>query len=333
MKRILRLNPANIMRTLVLTVVLLSGLLAGCRAARTDVLEVSGTIEATEIQLAARTTGEIMRFFAREGDRVARGQVLVCQDTVPLVLQLRQAEADLAATQANLALLEAGARAEDLQQAEARLRQAETRLEQARRDAARLEALHAQGSATDRQLEDAQLQLRLAEADQQAAQAQLEKLRHLARTEELAIARARVAQAEAQRDLLRRQLEDACLEAPIDGLVSRRVAEAGELAVPGSVLLTLIKLDTVYVQLYIPEPQLGLVQYGGPVMVRVDTWPDRTFEGYVTYIAPEAEFTPRNVQTREDRTRLVFRIKVTLPNPDGLLKPGMPADATLQPAS
>ncbi|BBM70101.1 HlyD family secretion protein [Rhodothermus marinus] len=321
------------MRTLLLSAMLLSGLLAGCRAARTDVLEVSGTIEATEVQLAARTTGEIVQFFVDEGDRVARGQPLVCQDTTQLALQLRQAEADVAAARANLALLEAGARSEDLEQAEARLQQAETRLEQARRDAARLEALHAQGSATDRQLEDARLQLRLAEAEYRAAQAQLEKLRHLARPEELAVARARVAQAEARRDLLRRQLDDACLEAPIDGIVSRRVADPGELAAPGSVLLTLVRLDTVYVQLYIPEPLIGAVQYGQPVTVRVDTWPDRTFEGRVTYISPEAEFTPRNVQTKEDRTRLVFRIKVTLPNPEGLLKPGMPADATLQPGA
>ncbi len=320
------------MRTLLIPV-LLGGLLHGCQAARTDVLEVSGTIEATEIQLAARTTGEIVRFFVDEGDRVMRGQPLVCQDTTQLALQLRQAEADLAAARASLALLKAGARDEDLRQAEARLAQAATRLEQARRDAARIEALHAQGSATDRQLEDARLQLRLAEAEYRAAQAQLEKLRHLARPEELAVARARVAQAEARRDLLRRQLDDACLEAPTDGVVSRRVADPGELAVPGSVLLTLVRLDTVYVQLYIPEPLIGTVQYGQPVTVRVDTWPDRTFEGRVTYIAPEAEFTPRNVQTKEDRTRLVFRIKVTLPNPDGLLKPGMPADATLQPAA
>ncbi len=320
------------MRTLLIPV-LLGGLLPRCQAARTDVLEVSGTIEATEIQLAARTTGEIVRFFVDEGDRVMRGQPLVCPDTTQLALQLRQAEADLAAARASLALLKAGARDEDLRQAEARLARAATRLEQARRDAARIEALHAQGSATDRQLEDARLQLRLAEAEYRAAQAQLEKLRHLARPEELAVARARVAQAEARRDLLRRQLDDACLEAPTDGVVSRRVADPGELAVPGSVLLTLVRLDTVYVQLYIPEPLIGTVQYGQPVTVRVDTWPDRTFEGRVTYIAPEAEFTPRNVQTKEDRTRLVFRIKVTLPNPDGLLKPGMPADATLQPAA
>ncbi len=320
------------MRTLLIPV-LLGGLLPGCQTARTDVLEVSGTIEATEIQLAARTTGEIVRFSVDEGDRVIRGQPLVCQDTTQLALQLRQAEADLAAARASLALLKAGARDEDLRQAEARLAQAATRLEQARRYAARIEALHAQGSATGRQLEDARLQLRLAEAEHRVARAQLEKLRHLARPEELAVARARVAQAEARRDLLRRRLDDACLKAPTDGIVSRRVADPGELAVPGSVLLTLVQLDTVYVQLYIPEPLIGAVQYGQPVTVRVDTWPDRTFEGRVTYIAPEAEFTPRNVQTKEDRTRLVFRIKVTLPNPDGLLKPGMPADATLQPAS
>ncbi|MDQ7040818.1 MAG: efflux RND transporter periplasmic adaptor subunit [Rhodothermus sp.] len=321
------------MRTLHLFALLMTGVLVGCQAAHPDVLEVSGTIEATDIQLAARSTGEIVQFFVDEGDRVARGQPLVCLDTTQLVLQLRQAEAEVVAARARLALLEAGARAEDLRQAEARLTQARLRLEQAQRDAARLETLHAEGSATDRQLEDVRLQLQLAEAEYQAAQAQLEKLRHLARPEELAIARARVIQAEARRDLLRHQLEDACLEAPTDGIISRRVADSGELATPGSVLLTLIRLDTVYVQLYIPEPMIGTVQYGQPVTIRVDTWPDRTFKGRVTYIAPEAEFTPRNVQTKEERTRLVFRIKVALPNPEGLLKPGMPADATLQPTT
>jgi len=143
------------------------------------------------------------------------------------------------------------------------------------------------------------------------------------------MARAQVAQAAARRDLLRRQLDDVCLYAPSDGVVSRRLAEAGKLAAPGSVLLTLVRLDTVYVRLYVPEPQLGLVRRQQPVAVRVDTWPDRVFEGRVTYIAPEAEFTPRDVQTKDDRTRLVFRLKVTVPNPEGRLKPGMPADATL----
>lgn len=319
------------MRTHLLSVLLMGGLLVGCRAAHPETLEVSGTIEATEVQLAARTTGEIVRFFVDEGDRVRRGQPLVCQDTASLVLQLRQAEADLVAAQAQLKLLKAGARPEDLAQAEARLQQAAMRLAQAQRDASRLEVLHAQHSATDRQLEDAQLQLRLAEAEYRAAQAYLRKLQHLTRPEELAVAQAHVAQAEARRDLLRRQLNDACLQAPINGIVSRRVAEVGEFAGPGSVLLTLMQLDTVYVQLYLPEPLIGVVQYGQPVTVRVDSWPNRTFEGRVTYIASEAEFTPRNVQTKEDRTRLVFRIKVTLPNPEGQLKPGLPADATVQP--
>jgi len=309
---------------------LLGAALVGCRDTRPEVWEVSGTIEATEIRLAARTTGEIVSFFVQEGDRVVRGQRLVCQDTTRLVLELRQAEAEIAAARANVELVEAGARREDIEQAQARLRQAQVRLEQARRDAERMETLHQQGSATDRQREEARLQLQLAEAEYRAAQAQLDKLQHLSRPEEIRLARARLAQAEARRDVLRRQLDEACLEAPADGIVSRRVAEPGELATPGSVLLTLVRLDTVYVQLYIPEPLIGQVRYGQLVKVRVDSWPERTFEGRVIYVSPEAEFTPRTVQTKEDRTRLVFRVKVALPNPEGLLKPGMPADATLQ---
>jgi HlyD family secretion protein len=191
------------------------------------VWEVSGTIEATEIRLAARTTGEIVSFFVQEGDRVVRGQRLVCQDTTRLVLELRQAEAEIAAARANVELVEAGARREDIEQAQARLRQAQVRLEQARRDAERMETLHQQGSATDRQREEARLQLQLAEAEYRAAQAQLDKLQHLSRPEEIRLARARLAQAEARRDVLRRQLDEACLEAPADGIVSRRVAEPG----------------------------------------------------------------------------------------------------------
>ena len=101
---------------------------------------------------------------------------------------------------------------------------------------------------------------------------------------------------------------------------------------PGSTILTLADLDSVYVMIYVTEKELGRVRLGDTAEIRIDAFPDRPFEGRITYISPEAEFTPKNVQTKEDRVKLVFGVKVEIANKDGLLKPGLPADAVLRPA-
>ncbi len=161
------------------------------------------------------------------------------------------------------------------------------------------------------------------------AEARVEGLHMGATPEQVAAAEAKVDIARAALEVLEVQLEKLHLEAPISGLVLERPVHAGELALPGAPLFALADLDRLSLTVYVPEDQVGRVRLGGDVAVAVDAFPGRTFPGTVTYVSGEAEFTPRNVQTQEERVNMVFAVKVELPNPGHLLKPGMPADALL----
>ncbi len=179
------------------------------------------------------------------------------------------------------------------------------------------------------QADAAEAEYRAAEAAVEAARAQLEGLRAGATDEEIAAASAAVEQAQARLESARVFLEKLTLIAPVGGQVLEVTGHEGELAAPGATLLTLADLDQVKLTVYVLENQIGWVQVGQPVEVRVDSFPDRLFQGRVVAIATEAEFTPRNIQTQEERVNMVFAVRVVIPNPDHALKPGMPADATI----
>jgi len=180
------------------------------------------------------------------------------------------------------------------------------------------------------QVDAAEAQYRAAEAAVAQAQAYLDGLEAGATPEEIAALKAQVRQAEAQLESARTVLAKLTLTAPVGGQVVEIVGHAGELAAPGVTLITLADLEEVTLTVYVPENRLGQVQVGQSVEVRVDSFPDRVFIGRVASIATEAEFTPRNIQTADERANMVFAVKVVIPNPDRALKPGMPADAVLR---
>jgi len=198
-------------------------------------------------------------------------------------------------------------------------------------DAAQLAAAKAQvdnaQAALNRLAPDA-AQLAAAQAQVDNAQAALNRLTPTQET--LDVARAQVQQAQAALDVLNVQLAKTKIRAPSDGIISRRAVNPGELATPGMELLTLSHLDPVKLTVYVPETRLGAIQLGSKIGVQVDSYPERTFEGTVIYISDQAEFTPRNVQTKEERVYTVFAVKLQIPNRGLELKPGMPADAALQ---
>ncbi len=295
-----------------------------------DIIFASGTIEAIEVNVASKVSGEVLEIAFREGARVAPGDTLAVVDHAALAIQLRQAEAGVRLAQAQLALLVKGARSEDIRQAESLLKQAEAALGTAEDDSRRMRELLRTGSVTVKQAEDAEARLTVAAAQQAAAAEALAKVRRLARPEEVQAAEARLAQAEAGRDLLAKAIADCTIAAPASGIVTHKAVEAGELVTPGTTVAILADLSRVHVTIYITERDLGRVRLGDAVEVRIDAFPDRPFTGRVTYISPEAEFTPKNVQTKEDRVKLVFGVKVEIDNPDGWLKPGLPADAAIR---
>lgn len=183
--------------------------------------------------------------------------------------------------------------------------------------------------AANAQVDAARGQYEAAEAAVQQAQARLEALRNGPTAEQIAVAEAQVQQAEAALAVLQAQLEKTIVRAPSGGIVTRRAIQPGEMATPGMPLLATAQLSTVKVTIYVPEGSIGRVRLGQEVELTVDTFPERRFRGQVVYIAPRTEFTPRNVQTPQERVRTVVAVKVQIPNPDLLLKPGMFADARL----
>jgi len=299
----------------------------GCRKAdENGTIRASGHIEATEVRLAAKVGGRLLEAPLEEGDPITAGRLVARFETVDAEHRLAQARANVEAADAQLRLLLAGSRAEDLRRAEDQMAQAQAELDAARRDFERLSGLADRGSATEKSRDDAATRQEVAERAVAAARAQLDKLVAGPRRQEIEAARAQRASAEAMVAAVEQQITDATVLAPTDGVVTTRVAEPGEVLPPGATIAVLTDLARPWLTVWIDEPSLSHIGLGQGVNVSIDG-SDRIFEGTVTFISPVAEFTPKNVQTPDERAKLVFRVKVRLANPEGIFKPGMPADA------
>jgi HlyD family secretion protein len=290
-------------------------LLYGCSGNDSDIIEASGTIEGTDITVASEVVGKIKEVRVQEGARVQVGDTLLIIDDTDYRIQLRQAEANAAASDAQYRLALEGSRREDIVQAEALYKTAEA-------DYKRMKELLAAQTITQKQYDDAY-------ARYVAAEQTYRKLARGLRKAEIDAARARRDQAAAQVEQLLKRVRDCVVLAPTNATVTHRVVEPGEFVTVGAPLLKLTNLDRVTLTIYVNEQQLARVKLRQPAEVRIDGMPDRVFQGTVTFISPTAEFTPKNVQTKEERTKLVFGVKVEVDNRDGALKPGLPADARL----
>jgi HlyD family secretion protein len=308
---------------------LVSLVLAACAGDDDTRLEASGTIEATDVTVSPLVTGPIVRLHVREGDRVRRGDVLARIDASDLELQREQLLAALDITRAQYELMRNGARSEDVAQAVAAERQAASALAQARDDLRRLEASFDAGGIAEKSVADARSRVEIARRSHESAQLAVTRLRGGARSEDLRAGRARERQAEAQLAVLEKKIDDCTVVAPADGVVTTVAAEEGEFAAAGAPLLTISKTSDVELTIYVPEGDLGRVSVGQKAELAVDAFDDRRFTGHVTYISPIAEFTPKNVQTKDDRVKQVFAVRIAVPNPDGALKAGLSADARL----
>jgi HlyD family secretion protein len=209
------------------------------------------------------------------------------------------------------------------------LKQVESNLKIAQEDFNRTQSLFANGSATQKQIDDIRARYDIASAQYTSAEANLQKLQKFARPEEIRSAQAGLEQALATRDLLQKTLSDCHITAPMAGFITEKSVETGEFVNPGGTILTLTILQEVYLTIYIPEAQLGKVKLQQKAEIKIDSHPNQIFPGQVIYISPSAEFTPKNIQTKEDRVKSVFAVKIALSNPEFILKPGMPADAKI----
>jgi len=310
----------------------LAPLLAACGSSDDDgAIVTSGHVEATEVRISTKVAGTLLARSVDEGDVVEPGREIARIDTVDLELTLATARAERAQAAADLSLRRAGYRREEIAEAEAHVAQATADLEAASKDLVRMESLLAAGSGTEKSRDDARTRRDVEQARLQAAHEQLRKLRAGFRTEEIEVAAAHVAAAEARIAQLEQNIRDASIVSPTRGIVTAAIAEPGELLAAGSPIVVITDLAGAWLNVYVDEPSLGQIRLGQPVEVRTDGGEQR--QGRITFIASQAEFTPKNVQTRDERVKLVFKLKVGLSNDDGLFKPGMPAEARIVPSS
>jgi HlyD family secretion protein len=318
--------------------------LAACtEAPPADRIRVSGHVEATEVHTAAEVGGRLVELRVDEGDRIEAGAVIARLDTEDIGLQIARMRADRAASVAQLRLLEAGSRAEDIRQARAQVDAAtadvaaiDAEITASQLDLDRFEALLKANAGSVKQRDDAQARVDTAKARQRAAQDRVRAARETlarfeagTRPEEIQTARARVAAADAQIAVLEKSLRDANVLAPLSGIVTQKLVDAGEIVARGTPLVVITDLDHAWANLFVPEPMIPRVAIGQAAAIFTDAG-GQSLDGKVTFVSPRAEFTPRNVQTAEERSKLVYRIKVSVDNREGILKLGMPVDAELK---
>jgi HlyD family secretion protein len=305
---------------------------AACRRGNESGLIVaSGHVEATEVIVSTKVPGIIESLSVDEGSVVAAGQELARIDTTDTRIGLAAARAERAQADAELRLRLAGSRVEDVREAQAQVVRAEADLEGAQKDLDRMEGLLASGSGTTKARDDARTRRDVARAGLDAAKQRLQLVEAGFRREEIDAARARLQAADAGIEQLEQQLKDAVILSPLAGVVTEKLSDRGELAARGTGIVVVTDLPNAWLNAYVSEPDLARLRLGQEAEVVTDDGQSR--KGRVSFVASQAEFTPKNVQTRQERVRLVYRIKVAVENADGLFKPGMPATARLEPVA
>lgn len=316
------------MKTILALTVCLPCLLAGCRFNGPQP-DGSGTIECTEVNIAPQVVGRITALPPQEGDHVRQGDLIARLDATDYELKRNEAAAAVAVARAQLDLLLAGSREEDIERAREQVAEAQALAEAAAADLRRISAVYQNGTVTQKQMDDTKAQADRTKAFLGAAGQNYAKFEKGSREEEIQLAKTQVAQVEAKLALAEKYVADCVITSTVAGVVTTRVHEEGEVVPAGAALVTVSRLDQVWLSVYVPGPALGGVKLGQRARVKIDGRPD-FFEGQVTYISPSAEFTPRNVQTPDERAKLVYRVKITLDNKDGIFKPGLPADGYLR---
>lgn len=304
-------------------------LLAGCNNEDNNKLEGTGTIEVVSSVLSSKTAGEVRTIVKDEGMQVKKGDTLIILDHSNYSIQLKAALANLKIAEGALDLLKNGARKEDIELAETQLKQAEINLKSAETDYNRFSELLAVNSITRKQYDDAEARYKIAIEQHKAASEALGKLKRFARTEEIKQAQGRYEQAAANAELLQKQISDCYITAPFDGVIIKRFVQLGETVGMNSSILKIADTGFAELTIYIPETELPKVKYGQKATVTIDMDESKKYEGRVSFISAEAEFTPKNIQTKDERTKLVFAVKIKLPNDKNELKSGLPADAVI----
>jgi len=290
-------------------------------------LTLSGNIEAHESLVSFKVQGRVVELPVEEGQSVQAGALLARLDDADYKQHVRIDEANVRVRQSNLALTLAGTREQEIKAAQQTMLDAQADMQQKKLDYDRAQRLFSEDaiSAQDRDLADTAL--KRSQASFQAAQQKYNEALEGSRKEDIVIAQASLKEASANLGMSRVDLSYTVLRAPTAGVITVRQAELGEVVVPGTPVVTLADLDHIWLRAYVAETDLGRIRWGQDAVITTDTYPNKQYHGRISFIASDAEFTPKSVQTYKERVTLVYRIKIDIENPNHELKPGMPADA------
>ncbi|MFQ6618519.1 MAG: HlyD family secretion protein [Fidelibacterota bacterium] len=277
-----------------------------CSEGPDNYISGSGNFEATETRVSSKMNGQILELKVDEGEYVSKEDTIAIIDTEKLIIQRKRAEAGF--EELNLARLTA----------REMVKQASEKYNNLKKQYERIRNLYEKHSATEKQLEDVETQLRVAESQLKSANLNISTLD------------AKRVQLEAEIELLNSSIDDGIIRSPIPGVVLEKYVNVGEIVTMGQPLVKVGDLQNMWIRVYIVESDLGRVKLNSPAVIKIDSYPDREFNGRVVWISSKAEFTPKNVETKEARVDLVYAVKVAVPNPEGIFKIGMPSDVIIK---
>ena len=294
-----------------------------------DSLVLHGNVDIREVQLAFNASDRIERILVHEGDRVTASQLLAVLDSRRLGHAVAQAEAQVAAQREVVARLVAGSRPEEIRKAQADVEAARADAVNAEQTYRRTLDLVVQHFVAQQQADNAKGALDAAQARQKAAEETLRLAVMGPRKEDIAAAKATLAAYEAALDIAQRNFAETSLYAPAEGVIENRVLEPGDMASPERAVLTLALIEPLWVRGYVPEPDLGKLRLGSAAQITTDSYPGKRYRGWIGFISPTAEFTPKSVETQDVRTALVYQVRVFVCAPHDELRLGMPATVTI----
>jgi HlyD family secretion protein len=295
-----------------------------------NILRISGNIEAHESVVGFKVQGRIAELPVHEGQYVHEGDFIAGLDKNDYVQQVKIDEAALHSREAELALALAGSRTQEIKSAEQALLDAQADLELKKKEFRRNRTLYEKDEVSAETRDVSATNLKRAQAVYERSRQTYDEVVEGTRKEQIAINRANVRVARQNLGLSRIRLGYTLLRAPKSGVVTVRQAELGEVMASGTPVVTIADIDHLWLRGYVNETDLGRVSWGQRAIVKTDTFPRKTYKGRVSFISSEAEFTPKSVETHEERVTLVYRIKIDLENQNHELKPGMPADAEIE---
>jgi HlyD family secretion protein len=293
------------------------------------VIALSGNVEVTKVDTGFKISGRVIELLTDEGQKVEKGQKLAVLDSAELRSMVAQNRAALNEASTRLEELKSGSRPQEIAYALANLKAAEAEYVKAGKDFERADRLFKKDAISAQQLDAAKSAYDSRDEQVKAAREQLSLLKEGPRKEVIRAAEDRVQQALAALRVIGERFGDTDLYASVSGVVLKKNIENGEVVQPGTPVFTIGEVDDPWIKVYVREDRIGLVKLGQRATVTVDSFPGKTYEGTISYISSEAEFTPKTIQTQEERVKLVFGVKVRVKNLNQELKPGMPADVKI----